>query len=212
MFFKKHKSKDMEALVNEARALSQSGMPDKDIIKKLKSEGYSYSDIEKAMLEAVKQGVMPSNIPQLPSQMNRELRPVFQKSEEETPTEFSTEELPETEIFEPSQTDSVEEVVEEVIESFVNEKWQKAEGKLKNIENDLNNIKVQLKNLDNKINSAKTEKTNLPIDEINEQIEDLQARVGGLEKAFKQFLPSLTANIENLSNMIHEMKNKEQKY
>jgi len=201
MFFKKQK-KDMESLVNEARALSQSGMPDKDIIKKLKSEGYSYSDIEKAMLEIVRQGVMPSPAPQIPSQTN------LQTNVELNPT-LETEEVGDEEIFE-SDSEGIEELVEEVIESFVNEKWQKAEGKLKNIENELNNIKTQISNLDNKINSIKPEKANLPIDEINEQIEDLQVRVGGLEKAFKQFLPSLTANIENLSNIIHEMKKKEQ--
>ena len=41
------------------------------------------------------------------------------------------------------------------------------------------------------------------------KLDDLEARIGGLEKAFRQFLPSLTENIEALSKMIHEMKAKQ---
>ena len=44
------------------------------------------------------------------------------------------------------------------------------------------------------------------IQSLYAKVEDLEARVGGLEKAFKQFLPTLTRNIESLSAMIHEMK------
>jgi len=36
----------------------------------------------------------------------------------------------------------------------------------------------------------------------------LEIRISGLEKAFRQFLPSLTRNIESLSDMVHEVKEK----
>ena len=45
--------------------------------------------------------------------------------------------------------------------------------------------------------------------DISSRVEDMEARVGGLEKAFKQFLPSLTRNIESLSAMIHEMRSRQ---
>ena len=46
-----------EVPVEEVQKMTRKGMSDKDIIKHLKSKGYSYESIESAMLRAVKDGV-----------------------------------------------------------------------------------------------------------------------------------------------------------
>ena len=75
-------------------------------------------------------------------------------------------------------------------------------------------IRAEIKQFETKLDQSKRESPTHELDsrmaDISGQLEDLEARVGGLEKAFKQFLPSLTRNIESLSHMIHEMKEKQQ--
>jgi len=78
------------------------------------------------------------------------------------------------------------------------------------MENDFITLSTQMKQAEQRPAKEQPAKDYDPkISDITEQMEDLQARVGGLEKAFKQFLPSLTKNMESLSNLIHEMKEKQ---
>ena len=57
LFHKKPKEEKMNAPVEEVQKMTRKGMSDKDIIKHLKSKGYSYEAIEGAMLKAVKESV-----------------------------------------------------------------------------------------------------------------------------------------------------------
>jgi septal ring factor EnvC (AmiA/AmiB activator) len=105
---------------------------------------------------------------------------------------------------------NAEAIIEELIEGVIEEKWEKFNKKIKEQEQNLENIAATIKQFEQKISAIKTDAIpkdiELRSDVINNRIDDLDARIGGLEKAFKQFLPSLTRNIENLSNIIHEMK------
>ncbi len=211
MFFQKKKKEGSP--VEEVQRLTTTGLSDKDIIKKLKSEGYSYEQIEQAMLQAVKQGVGPNqspfqNYPQQnyaqPSSQGS-IEDVYSKDAEEEPMQF-----PELEV--PAQQEgldiSPEAIVEELVEGVVEEKWQKFQQRIEKTESEISRMKVMLEQ------HKETAVQPMPdvgprLSEMSEQLDDLQARVGGLEKAFKQFLPSLTQNIDSLSKMIHEMKQKQ---
>ena len=63
LFHKKQAKGDVP--INEISEMTRKGMSDKDIIKNLKGRGYSYNDIEKAMLSAVKTGVSDENAPRM---------------------------------------------------------------------------------------------------------------------------------------------------
>lgn len=189
MLFKKKEPRELP--INEIQNLSNQGSSDKEIIKKLKSEGYSYDTIEKSMLQAVKAGVdQPEPVQEQPQQ------DVFEENFQD-PGDLG---------LAAEETVSPEVVVEELVEGVVEEKWQKVESRLENMENEISKVYARVKQAEQRpLPEFKDER----IDDYSERLEDLEARIGGLEKAFKQFLPALTRNIESLSSMIHEMKSKQ---
>ncbi|MDI6721471.1 MAG: hypothetical protein QMD85_03710 [Candidatus Aenigmarchaeota archaeon] len=202
MFFSKKKKEEKvkELPIDEIKGMSKKGMSDRDIIKTLKSKGYSYEDIEKGMLQAVKTGVDESE-PQ-PSQK----RPVFEDFSVPSQQEFQMEEMPEFGAIMPEEQQSSELMMEELIESVIEDKTGKYEAEIKKMKESIDSLKNDIKAMEQRIGEIKSQPGEPASQEVTDQLEDLQARVGGLERAFKQFLPSLTKNIEALSKMIHEMK------
>lgn len=201
------KKKKVDVPIEEVQKMNAQGMSDKDIIKKLKSQGYSYDSIEKAMLQAVKEGVdepapvsdsneMPSfpEPPGAPQKRGSEAEPLF--------PEFEPQEVPEMGTINP------EVIIEELVEGVIEEKWNKFSSRIDKLENDLSLMRGEMKQIPKSVQQSNTKDLEAKIAEMNEQLDELEARIGGLEKAFKQFLPSLTRNIEALSRMIHEMKEK----
>lgn len=196
MFFRKRQT-NKPVPQEEIDQLISQGTSDRDIIKKLKSEGYSYQDIENAMMNAVKVGVSDtggSSFPEAPS------APV-----PKIPDDFSD--------IDPSNVEelSPEQIVEELIEGVVDSKWKKFDEKIEMFNTEINSIKESLRDKpsDKSRDYGEYEER---LGAMSSKIDELSARVGGLEKAFKQFLPSLTKNIESLSNIIHEMKMKERNF
>ncbi len=216
MFFSKKKPKG-PVPVEEIQTMSRRGLSDREIIKKMKKQGYSYDEIEKAMLQAVKQGVSGG--------------PEFQEIKQPSPDSFSLDDLyqqpapqqaapmaQEPEQFQEINTENVnpEAIIEELIEGVIEEKWEKFNKKIKEQEQNLENVSTLIRQLEQKLQAVKTDsipkELELRSDVLNNRLDDLEVRIGGLEKAFKQFLPSLTRNIENLSAIIHEMKQKNEPY
>ena len=194
-----HKKETKQIAPEEIQKLTSKGMSDKEIIKHFKSKGYSYDDIEKAMMSAVKNNIGEKT----PMQMSMpEPEPFFydQPYEQEPMQETQEEEW-----AEPADS-----MVEEIVEGIIEDKWQKFQAQIDNMQMSIDRLSAEIKQA--KAMPAQSSKEpvfdNARIDELNEHVNDLYARVGGLEKAFKQFLPSLTRNIEMLSSMVHEMKNK----
>lgn len=213
LFFGKKKQEEKLIPPAEVERMAKMGLSDKDIIKYLKAQGYSYPEIEKAMMAAVKKGATEE-----PQQS--QLQAPVQKEAARAPElpdlpEISSEPTFEEELgmgAEPEMDINPEVIVEELVEGVVNEKWQKFEEQMSHTEDELNKLRTDLQQSLSRLESIKHEphgkESEAKIQELSEQLEELQARVGGLEKAFKQFLPALTKNIESLSHMIHEMKEK----
>lgn len=201
-----HKKKSQPVPPEEVQKLVSSGMSDKDTIKHLKSKGYGYEEIEKAMMSAVKRGVeAPQFAPSQPgAPLPKRDLPELPEIQDYRPEEDIMGGLQETE---PDLSPDI--IVEEIVEGVVEEKWQKFEERIRKTENDFTNLSIQLKQFQQPRQDQPVKDYDPKIAEINEQMEDLQARVGGLEKAFRQFLPSLTRNIESLAGLIHEMKEKQ---
>jgi len=271
LFGKKDKTK--KNALGRIRELSAQRMGEKDIIKKLKAEGYSFQDIERGMLEAIRQGVIKDNNPNQPvsggpprgqqayaqppyeqqyqppqeqpvnaggygqeygdtfdmpnefeqssedfgygeeglgeGEFAPEIMPPagFEEGALQTVPQPSLPDLPETET---SMEFSPQLAIEELIEGVVNEKWEKLENEFKKVNEDIDAIKQSMLDFEGKINEkiAKVEQPKMKkeIEALEQRIDDIDARIGGIEKAFKQLLPSLTKNIEELSSMVHEIK------
>lgn len=270
MFLFNKKGKTKKDSVERIRELSAQRMPEKDIIRKLKAEGYSFQDIERGMLESIRQGVIKEDTavgggqaggqqpyaqapyqqapaapgqPALPrggdfaAQPSRGEFAIPNEFEEPAeyggdiaegefapeimgPAEFEGEplqaaaqptlpDLPETETaieFSPQLA------IEELIEGVVNEKWEKLNKTFQKVNDDFESMKQSMRDFEEKTNEklakAAQPKMTKELEELAQRFDDMDARIGGLEKAFKQFLPSLTKNIEELSGMVHQVKKK----
>ena len=192
--------------VEEVQKMTKRGMSDKDIIKQLKSKGYSYEAIEGAMLKAVKEGVDDT-----PRQARVATEPPAGENMFDFP--MDTQMQPQMEMQMPDETEAPEIMIEELIEGIVEDKWRKFDDSLTKVNDNFDRIRAEIKQFELRLDQTKRDSPARDIEtkmtDISEQLEDLEARVGGLEKAFKQFLPSLTRNIESLSTMIHEMKDRQ---
>ncbi len=216
LFFGKKKEDERTVPVDEVERMARIGMSDKDIIKNLKSQGYSYSEIEKAMVSAVKKGV--GEQPLFPEQQQQQsLQAPVQRNEQQPRQLPQLPDLPEAPSLEeelglaegPEMDMNPEVIVEELVESVVEEKWQKFEDRIDRLEDEIIKLHTKLKEMSQITGQPVVHtKEDAKVQELSEQLEEVQARVGGLEKAFKQFLPTLSRNIESLSEMIHELKEK----
>ncbi len=221
LFTFKSKSKSRKLPVDEIVSMRSSGISDKDIIKKLKEMGYSYDEIEKAMIESLKGEVSPATEtlmqakPDAPEAKTAE--PSVGEIYEEKPEETESDIPPET-IVEPSSAvglfdeGDAELSIEELVEGVVNEKWEIFEKELRNIKYDYEKMIKELDEMRKAIYRISEEKKNPEIERklmlFDRKIENIDARVSGLEKAFKQFLPSLIQNIRTLSELVNKMKEK----
>lgn len=207
MLFKKKNKEPKPVPMEEVKRMASRGMSDKEIIKELKKKGFDYKDIEKSMLQAVKEGVGEEPAPR-PESEAFSPPDIFGPG----PEQSYGQELPTFEEEMPQANEQSEIVIEELIEGVVQEKWDKFEDRIIKIEDSIEHINAQLRQYDLKMGQKTAEapvsEDQEKITELLNRIDDLDARVGGLEKAFKQFLPALTRNIESLSQMIHEMKEK----
>jgi len=92
-------------------------------------------------------------------------------------------------------------IIEEVVEGVVEEKFEKIDEKFESVAKDVNKNKDEMENLKNLMLSS-FQKRDKTIDELKqsqnemkEEIEDLVIKCSALEKAFKQFLPELTEKV-----------------
>lgn len=215
LFGKKPESAKGYAPVKEVEKMRMSGTSDRDIIKKLKADGFSYSEIEKAMLQSLKQNVSSEPVASPAEETWGEIT-----SKDETPTLEDIYGKPEEpkgpsveDLMAPGMQESdigPEMAIEELVEGVVNEKWEVFEKELKKLKYDEEVLMRQIKQLESLTSTTGKDSKFIALErkfgEMETRLTDIEARISGLEKAFKQFLPSLTDNIRNLSNMIREMK------
>lgn len=218
MFFRKKKKEksELRVPVEKVKELSKKGMSDKDIIRQLKSEGYSYEEIEQAMLQAVKESTIETNesgietkpapstqienIPQPQVVQQPQLQQTQPRVEDFEIKQPTPEE--ETPSFVEEEEISPEVIIEELVESIVDEKWSEIKDRFQRLEDEIKTLKHKLK----EEKEVEIKDYDSDIEALYSQIEELEARVGGLERAFKQFLPTLTKNIEELQKMVEELK------
>jgi len=213
-FSRKHELKKGSP-IRDIEKMRDMGIADKDIIKKLKDQGFSYDEIEKSMLQSLKYGVAEEkadeDLDELPRDEKNEtlsLEDIYGKEEEPAPTPSMDE------LIAPGVSEELtpELAIEELVEGVINEKWEIFERELISLREEHEKIVKEIKFLESNISSfekqTKTPATDKRIGEIETNISSLESRISGLEKAFKQFLPSLINNIRSLSSMIKEMKSK----
>jgi len=195
--------------VEQVRQMVSTGFSERDIIKQLKAQGFSFGDIEKAIMEVVKTGVGgqaesqilsvepgPAEVEQQPQQRTRkayngpedlEPLPPLQPGQDGGQWEGA-----------PAGEDE-QQYVEDIVESVLEEKFEKFTSEMKIMKEELEQLRSNFQIISQK----KPGEAELPVEFVS-RIDDLEARIGGLEKAFRQYLPELARSIERLSTVVKE--------
>jgi len=222
------KKEERELPTDRVHIMMRGGMSEKDIVRQLKAEGYSFGEIEKALMAVVKEGAAP-----LPLGAELGARPVRAPVEAPLPlprpkpaepaeapapapvpaptqapqyVQPSYQPAPAYFEFMPEELEP-EVVMEELIESVAEEKFEKFSEDVKHIETALDKLRSELAAVREK--AAAKPAPEVP-KELSDRIDELEVRLGGLEKAFKQILPQLTESIQAISKMVAEKKRQAQ--
>jgi len=111
---------------------------------------------------------------------------------------------------EPMQTENPDynkEIIEEVAEAIIDEKWKEFEEDVQKIiewkdstESRITQLQQQIQDLHNSLNSLNKSLLN-KISEYDRNIVDVGTEIKAMEKVFQQVLPSLTENVNKLERM-----------
>lgn len=193
--------------LDRVRELASKGFSEVDIIDILRKDGYSATEIDSALTEALKLGVAGISPPS-------EGSPVLPTAEELQPKQAALE-MPETSLpqgyysqqYPPQQYPS-----EEYIDYIVSERTADLSDKLKEfmikyaeLEKRMAEVHEQL----NELSKAKTSGEELilaKLDEVKGLLADIETRSSSLEKAFKDALPALIESVRALCDLVQRMK------
>lgn len=101
---------------------------------------------------------------------------------------------------------------EELIEIIVSEHFTEVEDEFSNVYSEIDDLLERVEKLEEEIKEIKIrededqEEVVQKVEEMEEYLEQSQSRIGGMEKAFKQVLPSLVENTRELSSLVKDMK------
>ena len=112
----------------------------------------------------------------------------------------------------PEAQPTTEITVEEIIEAIIAERWKDFEERLNNFEkkdlqlqNQIEDIRKKIGNVENLLEVK--EKTMISkLEEFGGSMENIEGRIGSIERVFKDFMPELTTNIKTMSDLVERMK------
>ncbi len=200
--------------VDKVKEYVAAGMPEAEIIKTLKSSGYSFREIDAALNNALKTGVGAETYNEDAS---------LQESTPAADTVEPLTEIPEEnkivapQVFagddEGSEKINVEEL-EEVVNSIADEKMRAFKIDIEKSANSVLVFAEKLNSVSNGLDSIKTtwEKSNADTEkklgEFHAKLDDFEPKILGLERAFKDIMPNLVDSVREVKEAIHEMRAK----
>ena len=198
-----------EVPVEEVRRLRSQGKSDRDIIIELKNKGYTFQEIEKAMLQVLKESsISKEKEGEKRREFGREINlPTLEKispKEQAGNIRFGGMRIPSLSPG-PTQEFSTLDLLEEVVEGVVEEKIQDFStkfdeflGKIKEEDIKMSELKKIIEKNYSDLNSkiANMEKN---LTELSDQVSNLEIKVKVLEKALKEFLPDIMEKARRLS-------------
>jgi hypothetical protein len=222
------------ALFEDVLKMSQMGMSDADIVKRLTQQGYPPMQISEALNQAkVKQSVgvgaemapsimeeqvpspnvpTPSSIPspmQAPMPMQMPPRMQMQQPQEQYyPYQYPT--YQQQEAAPKLDTESIEEIAEEI----VNEKWQEIKGKMGDVVEWKNYADKRIIAFEDRLKRIESSFDRLQVallgkvQEYGQNIRDLSAEMDSMQGAFSKVLSPLVDNVKELGKITEGLKSK----
>ena len=183
------------------KELAARGFSESEIINVLRREGYSPQEIDSALSQAISSAIAPKS-----EKKEEKLLPTYAEIKKEE--EKKGPEIPETSLPEYYYSYPSEEYIDAIIEARMSE----LNEKIVEIGARYNELERRLEAIDEKINklaSARSEEQAQILQKIElfkESFEELNTRIGAIEKAFKETLPALIESVRALSDLVQKLK------
>lgn len=220
--------------LDRVRELMNKGFSEIDSIDVLRREGFSPDEIDKALTQVVKEGVVGSNN-NYPNQQggqgfdqsrrnfgSQQSTPTFPPKKEEHNTNLK---LPSIEDLQGSNQSAPEmpetSLPEEYYQGYPTEEYidYVVQERTQDIMDQLNGFSVRNKELESRVremservkelSTIRTDEQKVVlrnVEELKESLNDVNMRMGGLEKAFKDTLPALIESVRALSDLVQRLK------
>jgi DNA-binding transcriptional MerR regulator len=184
---------------DRVKELSGKGFSEPEMIDVLRKEGFSAEEIDRGLTQALELKV--SGIP--------EPQPDFQTIGQHEPTP-QIPQIPEPSLQYPEATEGYG--TEELIESIVSERMADVDQRLSEfnakhaeLERNISNLHHQL-SITTKGRSQAEQTIIARMDSIKDSIDDMNASMSSLEKAFKDALPALIESVRSLTDLVQRFK------
>ncbi len=200
--------------VERVRDLTGRGFSEVEVIDVLRKEGYSPEEIDNALTHALKFAATTPQ-PQQQGQMD------YQKSEPALPTleeiipktQQQTPQIPETSLPQEyyqgyQQNYPTEEYVDYVVQARmgeINQRITEFSVKAQEIERRIQEVSDRINEIMSLRNAEQTQILS-KIETFKEGAGDIEIRIGGLEKAFKETLPALIESVRGLTDLVQRFK------
>ncbi|OGW53626.1 MAG: hypothetical protein A2Y81_06500 [Nitrospirae bacterium RBG_13_43_8] len=196
---------------DRVKELTTKGFSELEIIDVLRKEGYSPEDIDKSLSLALRGGITSQQPRQMQQQPQKQDGPRLPTLEEIAPKPTEMPQMPETEGGE-EYVEQESYPTEEYIEYVVREKMGDNRRSMDEITLKAKELEKRMETLHEQINvliqTRTSEQTQLlnRIDSFKGVMEDVEIRLGGMEKAFKETLPALIESVRALSDLVQRLK------
>lgn len=231
---KKEPVKKVYVPVDLVMSYASQGFSENEIRNRLQGQGFTSDVIDKALKIAVKEQVT-SDVPMMSGPALPQVRPPEPMAMEvprhpmplgypperlvspDEPRRVDTQEAAKPFTFEPTEVKQAESpmgeiTVEEIIEGIVEEKWQEFEERLVDYErrdmmlqSQLDDLRKRIKEIEMSIREREKGLSS-QLEEFGGSVEHIEGRIGSIEKVFKDFLPELSQNIKNMSDLVDKVK------
>ena len=199
--------------VERVRDLTDRGFSEVEVIDVLRKEGYSPEEIDNALTQSLKFAASaPTQPRQQPTEYPRS-EPALPTLEEIIPRQSQTQQLPETSLPQEyyqgyQQNYPTEEYVDYVVQARmgeINQKVTEFSVKAQEIERRIQEVSDRINEIMSLRNAEQTQILS-KIETFKEGVDDIETRIGGLEKAFKETLPSLIESVRGLTDLVQRLK------
>ncbi len=199
--------------VEKVNEYAASGMPEAEIIKTLKSAGYSFREIDAALNSALKSGVGTEAYNE-----DASLQGSTTDSEMLEPLTIIPEEnkVVAPQVFDGAMDDGSDKInieeLEEVVNSIADEKMRVFKIDLEKSTNSIIGFAEKLNSVSTGLEAMKSSEESLNVDaekrigELHARIDEIEPKLLGLERAFKDIMPNLVDSIRELKEIIHGMQ------
>ncbi|MFH0936376.1 MAG: hypothetical protein V1815_01700 [Candidatus Woesearchaeota archaeon] len=210
-----------ELPLDKVLQMRKKGLTNEDIIPNLRQQGYSYQETDDAINQADLKQNVEEELPEPPSPSEMQESALNEESQQQyTQPQYQESIQPKQQMVLPTPQNiqspdrSIEEQIEQIAESIIDEKWRnmiEGFGDLtawrERVNLDLNAIKQEILRTQSRFENLQRAIIS-KIGDYDKGIADVGTEIKALEKVFQNILEPLTSNIKELNRITEKLKSK----